>query len=85
MLGFSDTDEAADKRKASIGSICAGLLYGASWWILIAGFANGEKIGDEVSRRAAGYAWLPLFGTTVSFIMWVTADMSRKLRCPVLY
>ena len=69
MLGFSDGDDAADKRKASIGSITAGLLYGASWWIFIAGFANGEQLDDDVSRRAAGYAWLPLFGTTISFIM----------------
>lgn len=71
MLGFSDTDVAAEKRRAAIVCVIAGLLYGASWWIYIAGFADGVRMDNEVTRRTAGYAWLPLFGTTVAFVMCV--------------
>ncbi|CAE7456248.1 unnamed protein product [Symbiodinium sp. KB8] len=67
MIGSFGGEDDAAKKKAAVVSIVAGFLYGVSWWVFIDAFALNS--GDETTKRAVGYAWLPLVGTTIAFIM----------------
>ena len=46
-------------------------MCGIGWWILIGGFAWGTTVCADTgpSNSAVGYAWLPLFGATVFYLM----------------
>jgi hypothetical protein len=51
-------------------SLVGGLFFGAGWWCLIDGFGVGANfVGDAASAAAASYAWLPLLGAMIAFLM----------------
>lgn len=61
-------DDDSYSKKSSLASIVAGIIYGAAWWIFIDGYATCT--GDcGPTDETKGYAWLPLFGATISFFM----------------
>lgn len=62
-------DEVIKNRQAGF-SIFAGVVFAAGWWIFIDGFNMGSQVlKDSASVNAQGYAWLPLFGATMVFLM----------------
>lgn len=64
-----DSDDVLKARNAGF-SIFAGLLFGAAWWVFIDGFSMGVNVlNDATSNKAAGYAWLPLFGASLVYLM----------------
>jgi len=51
-------------------SLVGGLFVGAGWWCLIDGLGVGSSfLKDPASAAAASYAWLPLLGAMVAFLM----------------
>jgi hypothetical protein len=49
--------------------------FGAGWWVFIDGYAwcipsdKGGSAQCAQAKATQGYAWIPLFGATVSFVM----------------
>jgi uncharacterized membrane protein len=61
-------------------SLIAGVVFGAGWWAFFDGIGYGVAFAnDDASRAAQGYAWLPLFGATIAFVM-INAMMWSELR-----
>ena len=60
-----------DSKRFSLVSILGGLLFAAGWWILIDGYSWGQNVcgGSPGVSATQGYAWLPLFGATIVFVM----------------
>lgn len=56
------------KGRHAAFSILSGILFGAGWWVFIDGYAS---CGGLCSATAStqGYAWIPLFGATLVFLM----------------
>jgi hypothetical protein len=51
-------------------SLVGGLLLGAGWWCVVDGLGVGSSfLKDPASVAAASYAWLPLLGAMVAFLM----------------
>ena len=51
-------------------SLVGGLLVGAGWWCMIDGVGVGANfVKDPAAAAAASYAWLPLLGAMVAFLM----------------
>lgn len=49
-------------------SILAGMIFSAGWWIFIDGYSSCGNECD-MTNSTAGYAWLPLVGATLVFVM----------------
>lgn len=77
-------------------SIIAGMLFGVGWWMFIDGFASCGTSGDDcgATSSTSGYAWLPLVGATIVFVMlnamrWselnddVTGDTSAAIKARI--
>lgn len=52
-------------------SVLWGMVFGAGWWVFIDGYAScmSADTSCDAARATRGYAWLPLLGATLSFIM----------------
>jgi Uncharacterised protein family (UPF0220) len=56
-------------RRNQIFALVGGFLFGAGWWIFIDGYSYGNYIGDATTSQTAAYAWVPLFGATIAYVM----------------
>lgn len=62
-------DEVVKHRQAAY-SIASGVLFAAGWWVFIDGFNMGQQVlKDAATTASSGFAWLPLFGATLVFLM----------------
>jgi len=56
--------------RQAVWSLVGGVLVGAGWWVLVDGYGVGSGfLGDEASKGSASYAWLPLLGAVIAFLM----------------
>lgn len=55
----------------AIASCVSGILFGGFWWLFIDGQTSCPSSGADCSAvsGSVGYAWLPPFAASVSFIM----------------
>lgn len=56
----------------AVASTIAGIILGAMWWLFIDGYTSCASISGAdcaAVSGSAGYAWLPPFAATLSFVM----------------
>ena len=77
-MGYGVEDMDARVVRGAVASFVSGCIFAAAWWLLIDGYAMGNKQKDAATAATAGYAWVPPFFASLMYFAINAMVRSQK-------